>query len=80
MVDDVRARKLAADLKQCSYYETCATYGLNVERVFQVLRSYTFLDTYNLPLLFVKLLIGLHRCYFPFVNRKPAFKSHNRIV
>ncbi|XP_076054952.1 centaurin gamma 1A isoform X2 [Oratosquilla oratoria] len=34
VIDDGRARKLAADLKRCSYYETCATYGLNVERVF----------------------------------------------
>ncbi|GFG28896.1 hypothetical protein Cfor_04396 [Coptotermes formosanus] len=35
VIDDARARKLASDLKRCSYYETCATYGLNVERVFQ---------------------------------------------
>ncbi|XP_058452881.1 centaurin-gamma-1A isoform X2 [Malaya genurostris] len=35
VIDDARARKLALDLKRCSYYETCATYGLNVERVFQ---------------------------------------------
>ena len=35
VIDDTRARKLACDLKRCSYYETCATYGLNVERVFQ---------------------------------------------
>ncbi|KAF2361365.1 Arf GTPase activating protein [Trinorchestia longiramus] len=35
IIDDSRARKLAADLKRCSYYETCATYGLNVDRVFQ---------------------------------------------
>ncbi|CAL1534810.1 unnamed protein product [Lymnaea stagnalis] len=35
IIDDTRARKLANDLKRCSYYETCATYGLNVERVFQ---------------------------------------------
>ncbi|XP_055598601.1 centaurin-gamma-1A isoform X2 [Uranotaenia lowii] len=35
VIDDSRARKLAQDLKRCSYYETCATYGLNVERVFQ---------------------------------------------
>ncbi|XP_037780037.1 centaurin-gamma-1A-like isoform X1 [Penaeus monodon] len=34
VIDDGRARKLASDLKRCSYYETCATYGLNVERVF----------------------------------------------
>ena len=35
VIDDSRARKLAVDLKRCAYYETCATYGLNVERVFQ---------------------------------------------
>lgn len=35
VIDDSRARKLAQDLKRCSYFETCATYGLNVERVFQ---------------------------------------------
>jgi len=35
VIDDSRARKLASDLKKCWYYETCATYGLNVERVFQ---------------------------------------------
>ncbi|KAL1140848.1 hypothetical protein AAG570_000776, partial [Ranatra chinensis] len=35
VIDDARARKLASELKRCSYYETCATYGLNVERVFQ---------------------------------------------
>ena len=35
LIDDLRARKLANDLKKCAYYETCATYGLNVERVFQ---------------------------------------------
>ncbi|KAM4711229.1 arf-GAP with GTPase, ANK repeat and PH domain-containing protein 1 isoform 10-T10 [Anableps anableps] len=35
VIDDSRARKLSAELKRCTYYETCATYGLNVERVFQ---------------------------------------------
>lgn len=35
VIDELRARKLASDLKRCSYYETCATYGLNVECVFQ---------------------------------------------
>ncbi|XP_067880534.1 arf-GAP with GTPase, ANK repeat and PH domain-containing protein 1-like isoform X2 [Heterodontus francisci] len=34
VIDDARARKLCADLKRCMYYETCATYGLNVDRVF----------------------------------------------
>ncbi|XP_061463646.1 arf-GAP with GTPase, ANK repeat and PH domain-containing protein 1 isoform X2 [Rhineura floridana] len=35
VIDDTRARKLSNDLKRSTYYETCATYGLNVERVFQ---------------------------------------------
>uniref|UniRef100_A0A3P9HI79 ArfGAP with GTPase domain, ankyrin repeat and PH domain 3 n=1 Tax=Oryzias latipes TaxID=8090 RepID=A0A3P9HI79_ORYLA len=35
VIDDSRARKLSNDLKRCTYYETCSTYGLNVERVFQ---------------------------------------------
>ncbi|KAF7711296.1 hypothetical protein HF521_000307 [Silurus meridionalis] len=35
VIDDARARKLSNDLKRCTYYETCATYGLNIERVFQ---------------------------------------------
>lgn len=35
VVADARARALCADMKRCSYYETCATYGLNVDRVFQ---------------------------------------------
>uniref|UniRef100_A0AAR2J599 Small monomeric GTPase n=1 Tax=Pygocentrus nattereri TaxID=42514 RepID=A0AAR2J599_PYGNA len=35
VIDDARARKLSNELKRCTYYETCATYGLNVERVFQ---------------------------------------------
>ncbi|KAI5698532.1 hypothetical protein M8J76_001377 [Diaphorina citri] len=35
IIDEARARRLASDLKRCSYYETCATYGLNVDRVFQ---------------------------------------------
>ena len=26
---------MSSDLNRCAYYETCATYGLNVERVFQ---------------------------------------------
>lgn len=34
-VDEFRARKLAKDLNFVSYYETCATYGKNVEKVFQ---------------------------------------------
>ncbi|KAJ6224532.1 hypothetical protein RDWZM_003077 [Blomia tropicalis] len=35
VIDESRARKLCSELKHCTYYETCATYGLNVEKVFQ---------------------------------------------
>ena len=34
IIDDNRAKSLANELKKCSYFETCATYGLHVERVF----------------------------------------------
>ncbi|CAF3262863.1 unnamed protein product [Rotaria sp. Silwood2] len=34
VIHEDRARKLSNELKRCIYYETCATYGLNVERVF----------------------------------------------
>ena len=34
VIDDQRARSLAHELKRCVYYETCAIYGLHVERVF----------------------------------------------
>jgi len=30
-----RAKKMANEFKHCVYYETCATYGLNVDQVFQ---------------------------------------------
>ncbi|KAF7491540.1 Putative Arf-GAP with GTPase, ANK repeat and PH domain-containing protein 7 [Sarcoptes scabiei] len=35
VIDENRARKLAQELKNCQYFETCATYGLNVNKVFQ---------------------------------------------
>lgn len=34
VIEDARARALCGDVRRCLYYETCATYGLNVERVF----------------------------------------------
>nr|XP_057911500.1 arf-GAP with GTPase, ANK repeat and PH domain-containing protein 1-like isoform X2 [Doryrhamphus excisus] len=34
VIDDGRARQLCSDVRRCTYYETCATYGLNVNRVF----------------------------------------------
>lgn len=34
VIDDVRARQLCSDVRRCTYYETCSTYGLNVNRVF----------------------------------------------
>lgn len=49
VVDDNRARKLSNELRRCSYYETCATYGLNVERVFQDGKcNYSFIRTLNI--------------------------------
>lgn len=60
VIDDVRARKLASDLKWCSYYETCATYGLNVERVFHdgksLIRTSDFLILTNIRFQLVKRL------------------------
>ena len=35
VITDAKARKMATDLKNCTYYEVCSTYGLNVEKVFQ---------------------------------------------
>nr|XP_015199749.1 PREDICTED: arf-GAP with GTPase, ANK repeat and PH domain-containing protein 2 [Lepisosteus oculatus] len=34
VIEDARARQLCTDVRRCAYYETCATYGLNVDRVF----------------------------------------------
>ncbi|XP_061076042.1 arf-GAP with GTPase, ANK repeat and PH domain-containing protein 2 isoform X3 [Conger conger] len=34
VIEDARARQLCCDVRRCMYYETCATYGLNVNRVF----------------------------------------------
>jgi len=34
-VDDARINRLAAELHHCTFHETCAMYGLNIERVFQ---------------------------------------------
>ncbi|XP_009992276.1 PREDICTED: arf-GAP with GTPase, ANK repeat and PH domain-containing protein 2-like [Chaetura pelagica] len=34
VVEDARAQALCGDMRRCLYYETCATYGLNVDRVF----------------------------------------------
>uniref|UniRef100_H2ZF76 Small monomeric GTPase n=1 Tax=Ciona savignyi TaxID=51511 RepID=H2ZF76_CIOSA len=31
VIFDDRAKKLASDLKRCAYYESCSTYGLNVD-------------------------------------------------
>ncbi|PAA82884.1 hypothetical protein BOX15_Mlig009532g3 [Macrostomum lignano] len=35
VIDEVRSLKAAHDLRKCPYFETCATYGHNVDRVFQ---------------------------------------------
>lgn len=35
VIEDKRVQQLCSDIRRCSYYETCATYGLNVDRVFK---------------------------------------------
>ncbi|XP_075252982.1 arf-GAP with GTPase, ANK repeat and PH domain-containing protein 1-like isoform X2 [Convolutriloba macropyga] len=40
-VDDASVRKLGAEINKCAYFETCASYGLNVERVFNEAASRT---------------------------------------
>uniref|UniRef100_A0A1I8HIC8 G domain-containing protein n=1 Tax=Macrostomum lignano TaxID=282301 RepID=A0A1I8HIC8_9PLAT len=35
VIDEAKTRKCAQDLRRCVYLETCATYGHNVDRVFQ---------------------------------------------
>jgi Arf-GAP/GTPase/ANK repeat/PH domain-containing protein 1/3 len=34
-IDDSHVRQMTASMRHCPYHETCATYGLNIERVFQ---------------------------------------------
>lgn len=34
VIEDKRVQQLCTDVRRCIYYETCATYGLNVDRVF----------------------------------------------
>ncbi|XP_053499120.1 arf-GAP with GTPase, ANK repeat and PH domain-containing protein 2 isoform X4 [Ictalurus furcatus] len=34
VIEDKRVQQLCSDVRRCTYYETCATYGLNVDRVF----------------------------------------------
>lgn len=35
VICESRIRRLTADLKDCQYFEVCATYGFNVERIFE---------------------------------------------
>ena len=72
MIDDVRARKLAADLKQCSYYETCATYGLNVERVFQVRKSISYIFLASIFIIAKYYLLITLLILFPTPHSTPA--------
>uniref|UniRef100_A0A8C2H8D4 Arf-GAP with GTPase, ANK repeat and PH domain-containing protein 1-like n=1 Tax=Cyprinus carpio TaxID=7962 RepID=A0A8C2H8D4_CYPCA len=34
VIEDKRVQQLCIDVRRCTYFETCATYGLNVDRVF----------------------------------------------
>ena len=52
LIDEAKAKKLEADLGiKCRYYETCATYGLNVEHVFQDGMAVIFCNLVNSQLL-----------------------------
>ena len=35
VIDEQEGRQMAKNIPRCSYYETCSTYGLNVERLFK---------------------------------------------
>ena len=80
VIDDTRARKLANDLKRCSYYETCATYGLNVERVFQdacqkiVQTRYPSLSSSPMPSVPMT-PVHSHRAYF--ISQSQASKPYD---
>ncbi|XP_052093513.1 arf-GAP with GTPase, ANK repeat and PH domain-containing protein 1-like isoform X6 [Mytilus californianus] len=83
VIDDTRARKLANDLKRCSYYETCATYGLNVERVFQdacqriVQTRYPSLSSSPMPSVPMT-PVHSHRAYFiSQSNASKPFDTHS---
>ncbi|VDM83358.1 unnamed protein product [Strongylus vulgaris] len=41
VISEEEGKQMANHLKRCAYYETCATYGLNVERVFKDGRLYS---------------------------------------
>ena len=43
VIDESRARKLSMEMKNCTYYETCATNGFRVEDVFS---DGTFIHNY----------------------------------
>ncbi|VDD89392.1 unnamed protein product [Enterobius vermicularis] len=35
VIDEQEGRQMAKNIPRCTYYETCSTYGLNVERLFK---------------------------------------------
>ena len=72
VIDDARARKLAADLRRCVYYETCATYGLNIERVFQDGQSSLSLPS---PRLFLSIVFSLS---LSFSHKEQQLKKKKR--
>jgi hypothetical protein len=61
-IDETRARNLANELKRCIYYETCATYGLHVERVFHDGMDLTRLLFYSLLGIFLPHLFCFKAC------------------
>lgn len=76
VIDELRAKKMANDLNRCTYFETCATYGLNVDAVFQhgtykrnsSIKYFQQISNYNYT---------HHLCFVIFVNFQHAKKFHS---
>uniref|UniRef100_A0A8C9VJH6 ArfGAP with GTPase domain, ankyrin repeat and PH domain 2 n=1 Tax=Scleropages formosus TaxID=113540 RepID=A0A8C9VJH6_SCLFO len=72
VIDDARVRQICCDLRRCVYYETCATYGLNVNRVFTEGDSQLLLIPSVLSIICSLLLFCVFLATLPFL----LFSSH----
>uniref|UniRef100_A0A4W5RA67 ArfGAP with GTPase domain, ankyrin repeat and PH domain 2 n=1 Tax=Hucho hucho TaxID=62062 RepID=A0A4W5RA67_9TELE len=50
VIENMRARQLCVDVRHCVFYETCATYGLNIDRftLFHLICPHPILSLYSL--------------------------------
>uniref|UniRef100_A0A4W5P5F1 ArfGAP with GTPase domain, ankyrin repeat and PH domain 2 n=1 Tax=Hucho hucho TaxID=62062 RepID=A0A4W5P5F1_9TELE len=65
VIDDARARQLCSDVRRCTYYETCATYGLNVNRC--SFRYMDFVSRFSYILICLSLLSVISLSFLLFV-------------